>query len=124
MSDNETTMPESDPIVDAVAAAAHIASLQGTIRDLERQLQQKQYELDISGGLARLNVAAHILGGYAAAGNLPALAKEPREDAARRYADILVTAFEEQMEKRAAEWASMMTQQKQAEATNPAEREN
>ncbi|MBM3495020.1 MAG: hypothetical protein FJX72_11980 [Armatimonadetes bacterium] len=121
---NIVNMPEGDPVIDAIAAADHIKALQGRIRDLERQLQQKEYELDISGALARLNVASHIAGGYAAAGHLPALAGETRMTAAMRWADEIVTAFEEKMENRAAEWAAAALQQKQADDANTPMREN
>lgn len=116
-------IPDSDRTADIVALMANVQALQGTVRDLERQLVQKQYELDISGGLARLNVASHILGGMFAR---PASADYKVEATCRKaaeFADFLVTSFEEQMEARAAEWAKQATAQ-HAEATNPAEREN
>jgi hypothetical protein len=64
---------ESDPVIDLMYLSKQNQQSQQMVRDLERQLQQKQYELDLNGGLARLNIAGDILTGYAAAGNLPAL---------------------------------------------------
>ena len=99
---------ESDPAIDMIVLVSQRDQAQKMVRDLERQVQKKQYELDINGGLARLNIAGDILTGYAAAGNLPTLAGESRLQAAMRYADEIVTDFELKMEKRAAEFMKMV----------------
>jgi hypothetical protein len=80
---------------------------QQRVDDLERQLEAKQYELALTGAMARLNVAGQILGGYAAAGHLPANAGESRNDAAMRWADVTVGDYERLMEQRASQWMAM-----------------
>lgn len=114
---------ESDPAIDMIVLVSQRDQAQKMVRDLERQVQKKQYELDINGGLARLNIAGDILTGYAAAGNLPTLAGESRLQAAMRYADEIVTDFELKMEKRAAEFMKMVAMSPSDEI-NPAGREN
>lgn len=114
---------ESDPAIDMIVLVSQRDQAQKMVRDLERQIQQKQYELDLNGGLARLNIAGDILTGYAAAGNLPTLAGESRLQAAMRYADEIVTDFELKMEKRAAEFMKMVAMSP-SEEINPAGREN
>lgn len=120
---NLVKFPESDPVIDMAAVVAQRDQAQAQVRDMERQLQQKQYELDLNGGLARLNIAGQILSGYAAAGNLPTLAGESRTDAALRHADTIVTDFEERMEKRAAEFMKMLAMSPADEHHTP-QREN
>ena len=114
---------ESDPVIDLMYLSKQNQQSQQMVRDLERQLQQKQYELDLNGGLARLNIAGDILTGYAAAGNLPTLKGETRLQAAMRYADELCTDFEERMEARANEFM-LHVAMSPSDEINPAGREN
>jgi hypothetical protein len=120
---NIVKMPESDPAIDIAVLLSQREQAQAQVRDMERHVQQKQYELDLNGGLARLNVAGDILMGYASAGNLPTLAGETRLQAAMRYADDLVSDFEERMEKRAAEFMKTVAMSPSDEI-NPVGREN
>lgn len=114
---------ESDPAIDLLVVVKQRDQAHAQIRDLERALQQKQYELDLNGGLARLNVAGDILTGYASAGNLPTLAGETRMQAAMRYADELCSDFEQRMENRANEFMKMVAMSPSEEQNNP-HREN
>jgi hypothetical protein len=110
---------ESDPALDLLVLVKQRDQLHAQVKDMERALQQKNYELDLNGGLARLNVAGDILTGYAAAGNLPTLKGETRLQAAMRYADELCTDFEERMEKRAADFMAMAPMSPSDEIHNP-----
>ena len=120
---NLVKMPESDPAIDLLVVVKQRDQAHAQIKDLERALQQKQYELDLNGGLARLNVAGDILMGYASAGNLPTLAGETRMAAAMRYADELCSDFEQRMEKRANEFMKMVAMSPSEEQNTP-QREN
>jgi hypothetical protein len=113
----------SDPVIDCAVLLSQRDQAHAQVRDLERQLQQKDYELDLNGGMARLNVAGDILTGYAAAGHLPTLKGETRMQAALRYADELCSDFEERMTARANEFMKHAPMSPSDEI-NPAGREN
>lgn len=130
-------IPESDPVIDCAVLLSQREQLKQQVRDMERQLQQKQYELDINGGLARLNVAAQILGGlYANSGALDmeyddygnhrainVLDDLTAIEIAERVSEDLVSRFENRMEKRAAEFMKTVAMSPSDEI-NPAGREN
>ena len=116
---NLVKMPEGDPAIDIAVLVEQRGRLEARVEDLERQMQQKEYELDLNGGLARHNVAVGILTGYAAAGHMPALAGETRLQAAMRYADELCTDFENRMEKRAAQFMKIDAMSRANEHGNP-----
>ena len=120
---NLVKFPESDPVIDLAVVVSQRDQARAMIRDLERAMQQKQYELDLNGGLARLNITGQILMGYAAAGNLPTLKGESRLEAAMRYADEICTDFEERMTTRANEFMKTVAMSPSDEI-NPAGREN
>ena len=116
-------IPESDPVIDCAVLLSQREQLKAQVKDMERQLQQKCYELDLNGGMARLNVAGDILTGYAAAGHLPTLKGETRMQAALRYADELCSDFEGRMTARANEFMKHAPMSPSDEI-NPGTREN
>lgn len=73
---------------------------------LERKLAEKEYELDLTGAMARLNVAGQVLGGiYAGHYAQPESVLIDVESCcieAMEVADTLVSAYEQKMEERAA----------------------
>lgn len=110
MSDDElredtTTEPDANAGRDW---ETELAIAHGRIDDLEREVQQKEFQLDLNGAMARLNVAGQILGGmYAGHYAQPESVVIDADGCcaeAMEIADTLVGAYEQKMEARSAQF--------------------
>lgn len=128
MSDENTTemtaheaADVSDPQADIMALSAEIVDLRRKLEKAENDRLEIEYQMQINGGLARLNVAGLVLGGLYARKGVAEEDEIGHIEQAERVADKIVSRFEAFAEKRASEWVKQQSKMNTAMPASSAE---